>query len=66
MPIAIAFFSSIGIARMICSRRPVRTSAVTTTPSSTIRPIADGNESSCWPTSGNATIALMPWPGASA
>jgi hypothetical protein len=66
IPIAIAFFSSSGIARMIVSRKPLSTSTVTTAPSSTISPIADGKERCSVPTRVKATIALIPSPGASA
>ncbi len=64
MPIAIAFFNSSGIARMIFSRSPLTTSSVTAMPSTTIRPIAAGKDSPSVATSWNATIALIPRPGA--
>ena len=64
MPIAIAFFRSSGMAWKIFSRQPVRTSAVTAMPSSTIRPMAAGNDSPSPTTRPKATTALIPSPGA--
>ena len=64
IPIAIAFFRSSGIASMIFSRMPVRTRIVTAMPSTTIRPIAAGNERPSFATRLNATTALSPSPGA--
>ena len=66
MPIAIAFFRSSGIASMIFSRIPVSTRIVTAMPSTTIRPIAAGNDSPSPATRLNATTAFRPSPGASA
>ena len=64
IPIAIAFFSSIGIAFMIASRRPTSTRIVTARPSTTTRPIASGKLSPACATSVNATTAFRPRPGA--
>jgi hypothetical protein len=66
MPIAIAFFSSSGIARMIFSRIPTSTRIVTSAPSMTMIPIASGNPSPAPKTRLKATMALMPRPGAMA
>ena len=64
IPIAIAFFRSSGIASMIFSRVPVSTRIVTAMPSTTIRPMAAGNDSPSFATRLNATTALRPSPGA--
>ena len=64
MPIAIAFFRSSGIASMIFSRIPVSTRIVTAMPSTTIRPIAAGNDRPSPATRLNATTAFRPSPGA--
>jgi hypothetical protein len=64
IPIAIAFFSSSGIARMTRSRMPSRTSSVTSAPSRTTMPIASGKPSPSPATSVNATTAFRPRPGA--
>ena len=64
MPIAMAFLRSSGIAFITFSRYPVRTNAVTARPSTTISPIAAGNDSPSPATRLNATTALSPSPGA--
>jgi hypothetical protein len=64
IPIAIAFFSSSGIARITFSRMPASTRTVTSAPSMTMIPIASGNPSPTCATSVKATIALIPRPGA--
>ena len=66
MPIPIARLRSIGIAFRTASRTPVRTRIVMMTPSTTITPIACGNESPFAATSVNATNAFSPSPAASA
>ena len=66
IPIAIAFFSSSGIARMIDSRSPMRTAITAASPSTTIRPIASGKLSPASATRVNATTAFRPRPGAMA
>ena len=66
MPIPMARFRSIGIAFRTASRTPVSTSTVMTRPSTTITPIACGNESPSAATSVNATNAFSPSPAASA
>ncbi len=64
MPIAIAFFRSSGIASMIRSRMPERTRIVTAMPSTTMSPIAAGNERPSPATRPKATTAFRPRPGA--
>jgi hypothetical protein len=64
IPIAIAFFSSSGIALMIASRSPRSTRIVIASPSTTTRPIASGKLRPACATSVNATTALRPSPGA--
>ncbi len=66
MPIPIARLRSIGIAFRTASRTPVRTRTVMTTPSTTMTPIACGNESPFAATSVKATKAFSPNPAASA
>jgi hypothetical protein len=64
IPIAIAFLSSSGIARMTASRSPMITRIVTASPSTTTSPIASGNPSPSFATSVKATSAFSPSPGA--
>ena len=64
MPIAIAFFSSSGIALKISSRKPVTASSTIAAPSSTTSPIASGKLALPLATRPYATTALRPIPGA--
>ena len=64
IPTLIACFSGIGTTSITYLRTPVITSSVIRMPSATTTPIASGKESPMLPTSVNATIALMPSPGA--
>ena len=64
MPTPIAYFSDVGTARMIASRRPTTTSSVTTMPSRTITPIAPCGVRPWVRTSPKATAPLMPRPAA--
>ena len=64
MPIAIAFFSSSGIALKISSRSPLTASTTIATPSSTTSPIASGKLALPLATRPYATTAFRPRPGA--
>ena len=66
MPIPMARFRSRGMAFRTASRNPVTTSAVMTSPSATMTPMAWGQERWSADTSVNATNALRPRPAASA
>jgi hypothetical protein len=66
MPMPIARFRSIGMAFRIASRTPVSTSTVIRRPSTTMTPMACGNDSPFAATSEKATKALSPNPAASA
>ncbi len=62
MPTAIASLRLFGTAFITASRRPARTSTVTTMPSRTITPIAPCGVSPSPTTNWNATAALIPNP----
>ncbi len=64
MPTPMARFSATGIACMIASRKPVSTSTVIASPSTSTTPIAAVHGSLSAATSWKATTALIPMPEA--
>ena len=64
MPTTMAFFSSIGMALKMASRKPVSTRIVMARPSSTTMPMALSKLRPCAATRLKATTALRPMPGA--